>query len=61
MKSLVVKIHSWMERNLEDPFFKAEMARATPSKERDGATTAIHISIAAALVMMVCWLLVTVV
>lgn len=50
-----------MERNLEDPFFKAEMTRATPSKERDGTTTAIHISIAAALVMMVCWLFVAVV
>lgn len=61
MKSLVVKINSWMERNLEAPFFKAEMARAVPSKERDGATTAIHVFIAAALVMMVCWLFVAVI
>ena len=56
-----MKIHSWMERNLEDPFFKAEVARAIPSKERDGATTAIHVFIAAALMMMVCWLFVAVI
>ncbi|MFZ5646239.1 MAG: hypothetical protein ACOY30_01300 [Bacillota bacterium] len=28
MKNAAVKFHAWMERNLEEPFFRAEMARA---------------------------------
>lgn len=56
LKNLALKVHSWMEKNLEEPFFEAEMKRAVPSEKRDGASTAIHFSVAAGLVLMVCWL-----
>lgn len=61
MKNLLEKISTWMERNLEEPFFKAEMARAVPSRQGDGTSTAVHVSVAAGLVIMVCWLLSSVV
>ncbi|MCL6610459.1 MAG: hypothetical protein K6T66_02840 [Peptococcaceae bacterium] len=56
MKNLAEKIGPWMERNLEDPLFRAEMARAVPSKDKDGVSTAVQISVAAVLVIMTCWL-----
>lgn len=61
MKKLALKFNSWMERNLEEPFVRAEMARAVPTGGRDRTSTAIHLTVAAGLVLMVCWLFVSVV
>lgn len=61
LKNLALRIHSWMEHNLEKPFFEAEMRRAVPSDKKDGASTKIHFSVAAGLVLMICWLYVSVI
>lgn len=57
MKNLLGRVDAWMRRNLEDPFLKAEMARAVPSRQRDRASTAVHVSVAGGLVIMICWVL----
>ncbi len=56
LKKLVMKITSWMERNLEEPLVKAEMARAAPARKKNGAATVVHLFVAAGLVVMICWL-----
>lgn len=61
MKTLAKQVHSWMERNLEEPLLKAEMVRARPSANKDGASTVVYVSVATGLVLMVCWLFVSVV
>ncbi|MFZ5634649.1 MAG: hypothetical protein ACOY40_17615 [Bacillota bacterium] len=55
MKNTVKKIHSWMERNLEEPFLKAEMARAEPSEKTNGLSTGVQFTAAAGLAVLVCW------
>lgn len=59
MKTLGSKVHSWMERNLEEPLFKAEIAKAQPSASKDGTSTVVYISVTASLVLMVCWLFIS--
>lgn len=56
LKNMALKVHSWMVKNLEEPFLKAEMAKAVPSEKRNGTATAIHITVAGVLVLIVCWL-----
>lgn len=55
-QSLTGKIHHWMEQNLEDPFVRAEMARAEPTGKTSGASTVVYVSVALGLVTMICWL-----
>ncbi|MCL6479263.1 MAG: hypothetical protein K6T65_12790 [Peptococcaceae bacterium] len=55
MKDVVKKIHSWMERNLEEPFLKAEMARAEPSEKSNGLSRGVQYTAAVGLVVLVCW------
>lgn len=54
--SRISRIHSWMERNLERPFFEAEMARAIPSEKKGGVSTAVYLISAGGVVLTVSWL-----
>ncbi|MFZ5642723.1 MAG: hypothetical protein ACOY46_03925 [Bacillota bacterium] len=57
----LISIHSWMEKNLERPFFEAEMARAVPSGKKGGFYAAIHLTVAGGVVLTVGWILLTIV
>jgi len=46
-----------MERNLERPFFEAEMARAVPSGKKDGFSIAVHLTAVGGIVLTVSWIL----
>lgn len=37
MKKTAAKLHAWMEKNLEEPLLRAEMARAEASDKSGGA------------------------
>lgn len=61
MKNNVVKLHSWMERNLEKPFVRAEMVRAQASEKDDRLSAGVQYTAVAGLMALVCWMVVVVV
>jgi len=61
LENISAKFHSWMERNLEEPFFRAEMVKAEPSGSKNGFSSKIHFSAAAGMILLVAWLIVSVV
>lgn len=59
MSNKAAKFHLWMERNLQDPFLEAEMARARPMEKGNGVSTGVYFAAAVGLVTMVCWVVAT--
>jgi len=59
LSNKAAKFHLWMEKNLQDSFFKAEMVRAQPMVKRNGVCAGVCYLSAAGLVAMVCWVVAT--
>lgn len=55
---MTTRLQVWMEKNLEEPFFKAEMARAESSGQDNPAAAKVHFFAAAGIILSVCWLIV---
>ncbi|HBV99287.1 MAG: hypothetical protein JL50_06475 [Peptococcaceae bacterium BICA1-7] len=53
------RLQVWMEKNLEEPFFKAEMARAESSGQDNPAAAKIQFFAAAGIILTVCCLVVS--
>lgn len=52
----LVRLHSWMEQNLERPFVRAEMVRAEASKKDDRLSAGVQYTAVAGLMALVCWM-----
>jgi hypothetical protein len=56
---MAARFHQWMVKNLQEPFFEAEMARAESSGHTNPAAAKIQFFAAAGIILSVCWLVVS--